>query len=546
MVVLAHSMESFTLMKALSLGMNIRAGYDRLNAGNLEPRINAAADKTAESFDELTSDHLYVAIKSERLDEFTEGFRSYEEESAIERFASILDDEVVHPSIEIDFESASQEFFTNLDREIAEKDPILWRQLQSYKLDVITEITQQIRNKQEGDTDNRSTDSITGIVEPLDSVYSHFTSEVDEKLVEPVRELDKVNRRRAEEVFEAIVKQNIYEKTGVEFKKFQRELESEHLIFIDPESITEDLSIDIANGFDQLEFIVPPGSTNDRMTIENPGLLWDCSCGFSEGRNCRIHSNEIGNEVSRRFRRDYVKISYRNMSVIWKDSQFFWPPSVDTIYMIENLLEEDIHKERAESICEIGCGTSLMGIVLSHMNENVNQLYASDWLLTPIVFSRINWEMNKEKIGRCSLTPILGYGSYWVEHPPPRDIKIDQAYCNPPYLPNMAGFNSMTDQDTVGGTALLELLIEEGGEFADSLFVNFSEIALPEAKESESKSQATLEQIGSTHTVPFRVPSALASRDYMNYLINNRNLKVRNNSRYRFWHDITTYQLKFG
>lgn len=338
---------------------------------------------------------------------------------------------------------------------------------------------------------------------------------------------------------------------NMKFETFKTILESDDLIYIDSGSIEPDLSINIGDGFSELEYIFGTGSINERLEISEPNLLWDCSCAFSDKVECSIHSNDVGKEIAKRFGQDCVKISYRGVDVIWRDSRYFWPPSVDTIYMIENLLDEGVHDESIQSICEVGCGTSMMGLVLLSINRNVNELYVSDWLITPLLFSRISWEMNKERINNLrgtepAVTPVLGYGSYWVEHPPPNKLSIDQVYCNPPYLPDLGVFDSVREQNTVGGTALLELLIEKGEEFADEVFINFSEIALPEAKEAENKSSASLEPIGTTHTVPFRVPTALNSPEYMNHLIYNRNLKKHEDSPYPLWHDITTYKLNFA
>lgn len=534
-------MEPATLLRALSVGMKAKVGYDRLNSGNLNPRINTAAAETAEAFDNLTVDHFYAAIRS---DDLAEIFRVSDGRTAAERFAAVLRDEVVDPDIDADFHDAALEFLDNLDREIAENDEILWRQLQSHKLDAITGY---IRDHHLSDRECTSTDDIHEFVEPLDSVFSHFTSEVDQGLLEPVRALDNLDQRQAEEVFESVMKQKIREKTGIGFDRFQRALESKNLFFLDTESIDADLTIEIADRFQSLEFVTGTGSLNERLMVDEPELLWDCSCTFSSSADCAIHSKSNAKAISREFGGGYVQISYRGINVIWRDSQYFWPPSVDTIYMIENLLDAGIHEHPAASICEVGCGTSMMGLVLGMMNEDITQMYVTDWLLTPLIFSRINWELNADSFGGrdISFTPVLGYGSYWVGHVPPNEAEIDQVFCNPPYLPDLGVFDSVREQHTVGGTALLELLIEDGGEFADTVFINFSDIAMPEAREAERRSSASLERVGTTHTVPFRVPQALESREYMEHLVGDRDLQVREDSRYPFWHDITTYRLEF-
>lgn len=91
-------MDPATLLRALSVGMNVQAGYNKLNAGDLDPRINAAAAETAQSFNDLTGDHFYAAI---RTDEVAEIFRVSDGQTAIEQFSTVLRREVASPDIEV-------------------------------------------------------------------------------------------------------------------------------------------------------------------------------------------------------------------------------------------------------------------------------------------------------------------------------------------------------------------------------------------------------------------------------------------------------------
>lgn len=382
----------------------------------------------------------------------------------------------------------------------------------------------------------------------LDDVHRNILYDIDTKLLRIVRNNDGLQQQK--DAFEALASHYIEKETKIPCSEFQRKLRSDTVNFFDPHPPPIDLYIDVHKEFEKLEYIIPNSGKN--LTIDSPDLLWDCSCAFSGDQNCKIHSSEIADELSDRFGKGYVKISYRDVEVIWTDSPHFWPPSVDTIYMIENLIEENIDSDFLHSLCEIGCGTSLMGILLAYMNKNVTQLYVSDWLTTPLFFSRLNWEINEESHPRVDFRPILGYGNYWMDHENPNEVEIDQVYCNPPYLPDVTLvspdigiFDSIGNQTTVGGTGLLELLIKEGGEFADEVFINFSDIARPEAKAAEDESVASLEQVGSTHTVPFRVPIALNNPLYMKFLIEDRSLEERENSRYPYWHEVSTYRLEF-
>lgn len=535
-------MVDVSTIKGIHYGIkSAKTGYDKLNAKNIVPRINVAADNTADSFEDLSSGHFYAAMESKEFGDYLDGIHSESEEYLVQKFADRLQHEIADPSIETDFEAASQKFFENLNREIAENDPELREQLKFFK---ISDIQTGVDDIREAVTAKPSFNGATENRESLDSIFRHFTSQVDNEVLEPIRRLDVLEMSNPEKPFESTIKHRVREETGVEYKQFQEAIESDQFDIVDLDTISIDLRISIADNFEKLKYTIPNKTGKNELILNDPDLLWDCSCRFSGRDSCKIHSHPLGDEVSQRFK-GYVKITYRDIDVIWKDSQYFWPPSVDTIYMVENITEEGIHNEFVKSMCEIGCGTGLMGMTLASLNQSVDQLYMSDWLITPILFSRISWELNKESISGVTFFPIVGYGDHWLNYPSPKELGIDQAFSNPPYLPGLKRFDNIRSQSTVGGTDLLELLIKNGDEFVDDLLVNFSNIALPEAKEAAEKSPASLIQVGPSHEVPFRVPSALSSRKYMAYLLNDRDLRKREDSRYLFWHEVGTYRRNF-
>jgi len=376
--------------------------------------------------------------------------------------------------------------------------------------------------------------------ESIDEICK-FTSDIDIALLEPVRDLN-LDKEKTNKTFDSIVRHNIGENVNMTSDEFHTELKLSEINFFNMEELQTDIYITIDKNFEMISYKIPD---EGELTLKNPDLLWDCSCSFTGGDECRIHSKQLGQEVNDRFGDGFAKISFRDVEVVWTDCPYFWPPSVDTIYMIENLLENGIHKDFNRSLLEIGCGSALMSILLADKSESIRQVYANDWLLTPLLFSRINWELNKKELSNTAFYPILGHGDHWVGDTNPEEVNIDQAVCNPPYLPDLGKYDSVRESTTVGGTYLLELLIEDGYKFADDIYINYSNIAEPEVEEALSNSKASMEIVGGPETVPFRVSSALGNPQYMASLIDERDLIVRDDSRYPYWHNIKTCHLTF-
>jgi len=317
--------------------------------------------------------------------------------------------------------------------------------------------------------------------------------------------------------------------------------------------IKPDLTIDISEGLKSIKFI----TDETTLEIDDPELLWDCHCKRPRGEfgakqrpvdadecECPIHSHPDGDKLGQIFLEGIVQINYRKTEVIWYNVPDFWPVSADTIHMYDNLDKEDILSIPSKSILDVGCGTGFLGIGVAQQSPEVRHISMSDWLLTPLVFARINWERNYEKmIKRVSYEPRLGLGFDWVRQDNSLRDEFDLCLCNPPYLPEVEDYPEVDMQNAVGGTDLLEKVIDDGPKIADRVFVNFSDLALPEAKKIAELTGKELNQIGEEFNVPFRVRSALQSEGYMNEL-ESRNIEIKNQGRYKYWHTVRTYEVQ--
>lgn len=315
-----------------------------------------------------------------------------------------------------------------------------------------------------------------------------------------------------------------------------------------------DVVIEISDQLSSIKF------TTDRTTleIEEPELLWDCHCERPHGEfsaeqrpkdadnyDCPIHQHPHGDELRTKFLEGLVLIKYKGVEVFWYNVPDFWPVSADSIHMYDNLDNEGILSSPFTSVLDVGCGTGFLGIAATHRNPEIRHLSMSDWLLTPVVFSRINWEKNYgSMIKSVSFEPRLGLGFNWMRQRNSFQRKFDLCLCNPPYLPEVEEYPEVNMQNAVGGTDLLEKVISDGENVAERVIVNFSDLALPEAEDSAKAVGGELVQVGHEHHVPFRVRSALRSEGYMEEL-ESREIEIREQGRYKYWHTVRTYEIQY-
>jgi len=102
---------------------------------------------------------------------------------------------------------------------------------------------------------------------------------------------------------------------------------------------TPALTVSIASDLSRIEYTTTQGS---RIVIDNPRLLWECSCNVPreyvrKGIACRVHEQDINNAIANAFGGGLVELRYDDISLYWKDIRTLWPPSIDSLHFADVL-----------------------------------------------------------------------------------------------------------------------------------------------------------------------------------------------------------------
>lgn len=314
-------------------------------------------------------------------------------------------------------------------------------------------------------------------------------------------------------------------------------------IIIDYE-ISSDIQVLIDSNLENIRF-----SRNDlEILLENPTLLWECNKvinGFCEYKNCALHQNfnsqEEADNFSEIFKKGVIEIEFDNTKTYWKQYPDLWPASIDTFNMILDIKKLGYHKKFFNSVIDIGTGTGFLGLWFANNNISVKNLLLTDWLLLPLIVSSINSPKTNR---RYKIDYAIGLNTTLTNTVDIPDI-VDLAICNPPYIPSI-GFENLLKESTVAGTELLEHIIKNHKSIANETIISFSNLALPEALNAANEVGIDLMQkkVLQSHEVPFRVRVAFDEPGYIDKLIDEgRELIVKENNSFRYWHKISTYIL---
>ena len=314
-----------------------------------------------------------------------------------------------------------------------------------------------------------------------------------------------------------------------------------------------DLEISINKNFESLTFTYD----NEKLRIDKPQLLWDCPCytpqqntkttlrksQAKKDSSCPIHSHPKGVHVDARFGAGLVLLKWRKAQFYWRCGAELWPPSVDAFHMLRTLESAGIFRREIESVLDLGCGVGFLGILIALNNPHVTRLDLADWLMTPLLYSLLNWQLNGSRLGHIQVNPKLGLFTDWTttEHVP--RTHYDLVVCNPPYLPILPGHESLARSSTVAGTDLLVRLIKQSKAIGNEVYVQFSNLAWPEAKVAAKIAGVELHPVNKFVEVPFRVPLAFSDAAYMQALLEQRDLIERPHERHRYWHTIQTFRV---
>ncbi|NQV14998.1 methyltransferase [bacterium] len=258
-----------------------------------------------------------------------------------------------------------------------------------------------------------------------------------------------------------------------------------------------------------------------------------------------------------------TKIVYKGLDFFWQDLHALWPPSVDSFYFLNNLMENINsllgNKKQISSILDVGTGTGFLGIMLTHLFKDVKKLCLTDWTTTSYLYSSINYFINSQQHFQnrdISFQFKTAANTYWDNFGEmnSEDNKYDLVVCNPPYLPIPEKFSELRAENTTAGTELLEHIIEQSIGLGKMTIIQFSHIAKEIAEKVAIKCGRELQLIGKPKVIPFRIPRALENREYMEWLLDenatekdtgwklfsNDNIKD-GIKRHRYYHQIQTY-----
>lgn len=385
-------------------------------------------------------------------------------------------------------------------------------------------------------SDEQSSVRITSIPPDFESM-SRTCVELDKGLLPVIRDL-RLQPARIDEAFKDLLVGRL-RRRGIELSSFTHELSRRETV----QSLCEtrpppDLEIEVG---DRLEFIRYRFGAHV-LEVQNPHLLWDCHCktpGRHRGNfTCPIHAHPAGTELDARFDKGLVVFSYRGRSYYYRSSRSLWPPSVDSFAMYADLETVGLLSKPVKSLLDLGSGTGFLGIALTVENPYIRRLVLSDWLLTPLLFGQINWALNSADRSHVEVQSRVGLFTEWFDE---TDGPFDVVVCNPPYLPLLPGFDELGMNSTVAGTDLLTHVVANSRRLGREVFVQFSSIALKEARLAAKKASVRLRPIAKSRLVPFRVPLVWQRPEYLSVLVEQRGLLERPRERHRYWHRIQTF-----
>ena len=405
----------------------------------------------------------------------------------------------------------------------------------STDLKALIEITESIQDKL--DDNKEEIISIFNSNNPLNRFISK-TTPLDIEILEAIRNnTSHNNRERYYQVY-----QNGIDSLNKAFIKHSLGLINKNSIDIKLDK--PDVSVEI-----KLNDFAKFYSEEEELTILKPSLLWECNCKIKfpkkyNKKKCSIHSeierNELSENLETFFTKGLVNIKSNGINVYWRNQKNLWPPSADSMYLIEDLKNNGYCTKFIKGVIDIGCGTGYLGLWLAKNNNHIKELHFTDWLLLPLIFSYFNSKQNNLNVD-CFYR--LGLNVGWLAKQEGFKM-LDLAVCNPPYLPLLSGKEKFKSETTVAGTELLTDFIMNWHLVAKEAIISFSHIALPEAILASKSGNVKLIPLGEKRLIPFRVNAAYSENRYISRLLKEDRIKFRRNNQFPYWHYVQTYKLE--
>ena len=299
-----------------------------------------------------------------------------------------------------------------------------------------------------------------------------------------------------------------------------------------------DLQIRVSSGFERIEF---ESSSGTLVCVDRPLLMWDCHCGTPTARTpssrCPIHRwKERGDEIAALFSKGLVRITWEGLTIWWRNTDYLWPPSVDTFRMLRLLEKDRVFNRPYDRILDLGSGTGIMGIYAGSRIGRSVEIELADWLLTPALYGMVNFVVNREMFSNARVKARIGMMNHWLGAQESRGGGTCLVLCNPPYLPILSGFEAVGSHCVVASTDLMLDLISHPAGYGDQIFVQYSDASAPEAQRAARQAGARLRRVGTDSLVPFRVVSAWKHSGYLGALVKHGRINIVPRHRHPYWH----------
>lgn len=384
---------------------------------------------------------------------------------------------------------------------------------------------------------------VDGEILPNFELLMSIFKEIDAWMLPVMRDHQHLEPAKLWEVYDDLLRSNL-QKKGIDLDDLIRQFHDRTFLEKLVQSIPPpDLDIYTGENFSTLTFSI---KNREPLRINRPNLLWDCHCETYgtkfEPRDCSIHSNEeLSAEIESRWEVGLIRIHYGDCFFYWSNDGELWPPSVDTFFMYQNMVNDSILTRKMSNILDVGAGTGFLGIMTAIHNPHVKRLDILDWLLWPFLFSLVNWTVNKRELTHKKITARIGLFTFCHN---PLETPYDTIICNPPYLPLLQGFKQYGMTSAVVGTDLMSHMIENCPSLGKETYLQISDLALPEARLAAKISKTNLKKIGLSKNVPFRIFRLRDKIEYVIKLNKERKLTIDYKNRHPYWHTIRTYKIE--
>lgn len=201
-----------------------------------------------------------------------------------------------------------------------------------------------------------------------------------------------------------------------------------------------------------------------------------------------------------------------------------WSPSVDAIFLIDTVLarEPDL-LSNAKSILDFGCGSGVVGIVLSKFSKNLNYLYLLDKNNAAIISSVINTFGN----GVNDITHVS-----WLKTMPQQPVDI--GVVTPYYFPIIKNRVSDPLKTIINCGVESARLVNQTAKVSSTTFFIFSSTTEDSFLSSLKYKYDILGEL----LVPFTLGDNVSSQEFLNVAIGNGMLIEKEDTPFKYWHKI--------